>query len=42
MGMRVKGETLDEITGAVMVMRDLASGVNVGGDTPGRYRGYRR
>jgi anthranilate phosphoribosyltransferase len=32
MGMRLKGETLDEITGAVMVMRELASGVQVGGD----------
>jgi anthranilate phosphoribosyltransferase len=31
MGLRLKGETLDEITGAVMVMRDLASGVEVGG-----------
>jgi len=31
MGMRVKGETLDEITGAVMVMRELASGVEVTG-----------
>jgi anthranilate phosphoribosyltransferase len=31
MGMRLKGETLDEITGAVMVMRELASGVNVTG-----------
>ena len=27
MGLRMKGETLDEITGAVMVMRELASGV---------------
>lgn len=32
MGMRLKGETIDEITGAVMVMRELATGVNVGGD----------
>jgi anthranilate phosphoribosyltransferase len=31
MGMRLKGETLDEITGAVMVMRELASGVKVTG-----------
>jgi anthranilate phosphoribosyltransferase len=32
MGLRLKGETLDEITGAVMVMRDLASGVEVSGE----------
>lgn len=32
MGMRLKGETVDEITGAVMVMRELASGVTVGGE----------
>ena len=32
MGMRLKGETVDEITGAVMVMRKLASGVTVGGE----------
>jgi anthranilate phosphoribosyltransferase len=32
MGLRLKGESLDEITGAVMVMRDLASGVEVAGD----------
>jgi anthranilate phosphoribosyltransferase len=32
MGLRLKGETLDEITGAVMVMRELASGVEVAGD----------
>jgi anthranilate phosphoribosyltransferase len=32
MGMRLKGETLDEITGAVMVMRELASGVEVSGE----------
>ncbi len=32
MGLRLKGETLDEITGAVMVMRDLASGVRVSGE----------
>ena len=32
MGMRLKGETIDEITGAVMVMRDLATGVDVEGD----------
>ena len=30
--MRMKGETVDEITGAVMVMRELASGVTVEGD----------
>ncbi len=32
MGLRMKGESLDEITGAVMVMRELASGVDVGGE----------
>jgi anthranilate phosphoribosyltransferase len=32
MALRMKGETLDEITGAVQVMRDLASGVTVTGD----------
>ncbi len=32
MGLRLKGETLDEITGAVMVMRELASGVEVSGE----------
>lgn len=31
-GLRMKGETLDEITGAVEVMRELASGVAVEGD----------
>jgi anthranilate phosphoribosyltransferase len=31
MGLRMKGETLDEITGAVMVMRSLVSAVEVGG-----------
>jgi anthranilate phosphoribosyltransferase len=31
MGLRMKGETLDEITGAVMVMRRLAAGVDFGG-----------
>ena len=31
MGMRLKGESLDEITGAVTVMRELASGVEVAG-----------
>ena len=31
MGLRMKGESLDEITGAVMVMRELASGVDVEG-----------
>ncbi|MGD9659686.1 MAG: anthranilate phosphoribosyltransferase [Porticoccaceae bacterium] len=30
--MRMKGETVDEITGAVMVMRELASGVTVSGN----------
>jgi len=33
MGLRLKGETVDEITGAVMVMRELASGVDVSGET---------
>ena len=32
MGLRLKGETLDEITGAVLVMRELASSVNVTGE----------
>jgi anthranilate phosphoribosyltransferase len=32
MGLRMKGESLDEITGAVMVMRELASGVQVSGE----------
>ena len=32
MGMRLKGETIDEITGAVTVMRELATAVNVSGD----------
>ncbi len=32
LGMRMKGESLDEITGAVQVMRELASGVEVGGE----------
>ena len=32
MGMRLKGETIDEITGAVLVMRELATGVDVSGD----------
>ncbi|MBT8054097.1 MAG: anthranilate phosphoribosyltransferase [Xanthomonadales bacterium] len=32
MGLRMKGESLDEITGAVMVMRELASGVSVAGE----------
>ena len=31
-GMRLKGETLDEITAAVMVMRELATGVPISGD----------
>ncbi len=30
--LRMKGETVDEITGAVIVMRELASGVQVSGD----------
>jgi anthranilate phosphoribosyltransferase len=30
--LRMKGETLDEITGAVQVMRELATGVEVNGD----------
>ena len=32
MGLRMKGECLDEITGAVKVMRQLASAVDVSGD----------
>ncbi|MBT8056730.1 MAG: anthranilate phosphoribosyltransferase [Gammaproteobacteria bacterium] len=32
MGLRMKGETLDEIAGAVKVMRQLASAVDVAGD----------
>ena len=32
MGMRLKGETIDEITGAVIVMRELATGVDVAGE----------
>lgn len=32
MGMRLKGETLDEITGAVMAMRELSRGVTVAGE----------
>jgi anthranilate phosphoribosyltransferase len=32
MGLRMKGETVDEITGAVMVMRELVSGVSVSGE----------
>lgn len=32
MGLRLKGETIDEITGAVMVMRELSRGVEVSGD----------
>ena len=31
LGLRIKGETLDEITGAVQVMRELATGVATGG-----------
>ena len=30
--LRIKGETIDEIAGAVEVMRDLATGVEVSGD----------
>lgn len=30
--LRIKGETVEEITGAAKVMRELASGVNVSGD----------
>ena len=32
MAMRLKGETLDEITAAVMVMRELATGVSITGE----------
>ena len=32
MGLRMKGETIDEITGAVMVMRSLASAVELEGE----------
>lgn len=32
MGMRLKGETVDEITGAVLVMRELSRGVRVEGE----------
>ena len=32
LGMRLKGETLDEITAAVMVMRELATGVSIAGE----------
>ncbi|MDO3383592.1 anthranilate phosphoribosyltransferase [Gilvimarinus algae] len=32
MGLRMKGETLDEITGAASVMRELASGVSIQAD----------
>ncbi len=32
LGLRIKGETLDEITGAVQVMRELATGVDVDGE----------
>jgi len=32
MAMRLKGESIDEITGAVEVMRELASGVAISGD----------
>jgi len=41
-GLRMKGETVDEITGAVIAMRALASGVEVKGghviDTCGTHR----
>ena len=30
--LRIKGESIDEITGAVEVMRELATGVEVSGD----------
>ena len=30
--LRIKGETIDEITGAVQVMRELATGVDVSGE----------
>lgn len=30
-GMRIKGETIDEITGGVQVLREFASGVDVSG-----------
>jgi len=32
MGMRLKGETIEEITGAVMVMRELATAVDIDGE----------
>ncbi len=32
LGLRIKGETVDEITGAVQVMRELATGVDVDGE----------
>lgn len=32
MGMRLKGETVEEITGAVMVMRELSRGVRIEGE----------
>ena len=31
LGMRVKGETIDEITGGVQVLREFASGVEING-----------
>jgi anthranilate phosphoribosyltransferase len=31
--LRIKGESIDEITGAVEVMRELATGVEVSGDS---------
>lgn len=31
LGMRIKGETIDEVTGGVQVLREFASGVQVGG-----------
>ena len=35
MALRMKGETIDEIAGAVEVMRELATGVEVSGDFGG-------
>lgn len=32
LGLRMKGETIDEITGGVQVLREFASGVEVGGE----------
>lgn len=36
--LRMKGESIDEITGAAQVMRELATGVDVGGRQLGGYR----